>query len=558
MLVADPAHADRPPGSDPLDIRDLVDWLEPVLYLDAEKLLAEVSARVGLAVPAWEDWKVAIAPPIKLQLVSHWDPSNLDDARFRSECLCIGGPLTLSRRMKLTSREQYLLLAVSRSAGTATPSHFEIRIDGDPVTDFDVPERQPNVVVDPLLVPLAGYQGRDVQLDIVQTPTSDKSFVDWRGLGFREYPTQTPWVPLSIRRATSAGETIFNPLADDSILAAGRPADVDTYTLTAESELLNITALRLEAIADTRLPNGGPGRAGDGSFLLTDFRVTATPRGKPDESVKVVFGGAAADISPQDAPVGAAIDNNPQTGWRVNGEPGKTHFAVFATDADLGFPEGTVFSVTLDHRLPPQQTLGRFRLLATNVPRPVAAERPGKLIGINWIGKALAVFEDQLDFATDMNEGGGQSTLEYDDVFSGRAAIKVVGQREKARLPRLGMNGVKIRQNPMPGEYRYLQFAWKKVDGQAICFQIAHDGGWGPAGNGKFRYHAGPGSECWGASILIDSKLPTGWTLVTRDLFQDFGEFNFTGVSLAMMDGKYVLFDRILLGQTPTDFGPAP
>ncbi len=37
LLVADPAHADRPPGSDPLDIRDLVDWLEPVLILDVEK-----------------------------------------------------------------------------------------------------------------------------------------------------------------------------------------------------------------------------------------------------------------------------------------------------------------------------------------------------------------------------------------------------------------------------------------------------------------------------------------------------------------------------------------
>ena len=38
VLVAHPAHVDRPPGSDPLDIRDVVDWLEPQLFLNLDKL----------------------------------------------------------------------------------------------------------------------------------------------------------------------------------------------------------------------------------------------------------------------------------------------------------------------------------------------------------------------------------------------------------------------------------------------------------------------------------------------------------------------------------------
>ncbi len=217
-----------------------------------------------------------------------------------------------------------------------------------------------------------------------------------------------------------------------------------------------------------------------------------------------------------------------------------------------------MLTFTLDHKAPPQQALGRFRLLATNFPRPVPAERPGKLLPINWVGKALAIFEDQAEFLTEINAGAGNALLDSDDKFSGSAAVKIVGQRENARLPRLGTTGVKIRQNPLPGEFRYLQFAWKKVDGQGICLQIGHDGAWGPAGNYKFRYHAGPGAECGGASLLIDSKLPTGWTLVTRDLFEDFGEFNFTGLAFSMIDGQYVLFDRILLGRAMTDFDPLP
>ena len=41
--------------------------------------------------------------------------------------------------------------------------------------------------------------------------------------------------------------------------------------------LEGITAVRLEALADPSLVKGGPGRAANGNFDLTDFRVTAAP-----------------------------------------------------------------------------------------------------------------------------------------------------------------------------------------------------------------------------------------------------------------------------------------
>ena len=71
-------------------------------------------------------------------------------------------------------------------------------------------------------------------------------------------------------------------------------------------------------------------------------------------------------------------------------------------------------------------------------------------------------------------------------------------QKFNPKLPNLG---VKIRENPGPGEYRYIQFAWQKAQGNTICLQLAHDGKFGPgSGAGregaKFRYHAGSGEEC--------------------------------------------------------------
>ena len=65
---------------------------------------------------------------------------------------------------------------------------------------------------------------------------------------------------------------------------------------------------------------------------------------------------------------------------------------------------------------------------------------------------------------------------------------------------------------------------------------------------------AGPGPECYGASITVDDKIPSDWVVVTRDLYADFGEFTWTGIALSPVDGEYALFDHIYLGRTTRDF----
>lgn len=175
-------------------------------------------------------------------------------------------------------------------------------------------------------------------------------------------------------------------------------------------------------------------------------------------------------------------------------------------------------------------------------PAPIMPEQPRR------------IFEDEADFVANLLEGAGTANLEPKDKYSGSSSIKVTpDQRFTERLPNLG---VRIRENPGPGEYRFLRFAWKKQGGQAICLQLNHEGQWGPTPSqpGKFRYHAGPGPECYGASLNVDSHLPTDWVVVTRDLYADFGEFTWTGIALSPVDGDYALFDHIYLGRTPRDF----
>jgi hypothetical protein len=175
-------------------------------------------------------------------------------------------------------------------------------------------------------------------------------------------------------------------------------------------------------------------------------------------------------------------------------------------------------------------------------PPPIAPEQP------------LAIFEDQPQFVADLIEGAGTATLFSGDKYTGTASVRVTpDQRFNERLTSLD---VRIRQNPGPGEYRFIQFAWKKKGGTTICLQLNHDGEWGPTGGqaGKFRYHAGTGPEPYGASLAVAGQIPSDWVVVTRDLYADFGEFTWKGIALSPLDGEYALFDHIYLGRTTRDF----
>jgi hypothetical protein len=170
------------------------------------------------------------------------------------------------------------------------------------------------------------------------------------------------------------------------------------------------------------------------------------------------------------------------------------------------------------------------------------------------------LFEDDEAFAGLLTEGNGRAIPDQREAYRGKYALRVTpDQRFRANLPSLG---VKIRENPGPGEYRYLRFAWRKVQGNAICLQLAHDGQFGPGGSGRpgasFRYHAGPADESYGAALRISDTLPASYEVVTRDLFLDFGEFTLTGLGFSAIDGQSALFDHIYLARQLDDFALIP
>jgi hypothetical protein len=181
LLQVDPAHAGRPPGADPLDIRDALDWLEPMVVLDPEKVPKEVLNRSPKRIAAWQGWKAVMGDAEAVRLVTCWDETDPTDVGYRLLTAVGQEPLRLSGKLLARPYRDQLLLFVSRPP-QATPSKLEVRVDGLPAAQFDIPARgSPQYI--PLVVSLAAYHHREVAVDLIQQSQDDRAWVEWGAIG---------------------------------------------------------------------------------------------------------------------------------------------------------------------------------------------------------------------------------------------------------------------------------------------------------------------------------------------------------------------------------------
>ncbi len=140
----------------------------------------------------------------------------------------------------------------------------------------------------------------------------------------------------------------------------------------------------------------------------------------------------------------------------------------------------------------------------------------------------------------------GDLKVERGDVYTGLESLKQTGQERHAGS--LKGWGYKIVEKPTgPNEFRYLRFAWKKEKGGSILLGFANDNGW----SGK-RYAAGQ-YDLGATGHKVAEKSPEEWTVVTRDVFKDFGAFGMTGILFSSANGGTSLFDHVLLGRSIED-----
>ena len=379
VLVADMAHDGRPIGADPYDVRDMVDWLEPVVSLDPDRLKAVVQSRLPQTIAAWQGWSLDAGEAETLVVQNAVDPAAAAEiAGYRRLVIAAGAELSFDRTWTVASDQHSLAIAVTRPPGTSA-SRFEVRIDGQSVAVADVPERKPGQVPPPFLLPLGRFVGKTIGVEVIHLPTDAKSLVEWHAIEPIEDPG-TKWQPVEIVDLKSEGGSTFTRLDDGSVLVGGPSPTTDVHTLLLRTGTPEITAVRIEALLDDSLPAGGPGRSGDGNFVLGMVAAERLPAVTTTEGSKINFGKGEASFEQPGHAAAMMIDADPNSGWAIQAAPKHTPLvAVLILAQPIQCEGDSILKLILRYARGGQLVLGRFRLSVTTDPQP-SLGLPGTLL----------------------------------------------------------------------------------------------------------------------------------------------------------------------------------
>jgi len=198
--------------------------------------------------------------------------------------------------------------------------------------------------------------------------TLPRRFSDWLAAGAPV--TASEWLTLDDARIESSEGTTLTPQSDGSVTATGKNPDFDRYRIVVRTPLHGIRALRVEALADPSLTRGGPGRADNGNFALSDLRLLQRPAGTTNEPTPVRFGTPTATFEQKGLPVAAAIDGDAKSGWAIDPEFGKDHAAVFPLEGSVGSAGDTELTLELRFDTNNRHSIGRLRVSVTTNAAP--------------------------------------------------------------------------------------------------------------------------------------------------------------------------------------------
>lgn len=175
--------------------------------------------------------------------------------------------------------------------------------------------------------------------------------------------TEVEWITLRLEDFDRTPGAQFLPQEDRSIFVSGKP-DSGDYKFKVQTNLQNITAVRLEALSDPRLPSKGPGLSDNGNFVIQEFQVTAFSKKDMNIKKEIAFNKPLHDYSQQGFSTAALFDKDlaQGNGWAVHPATGVTHWATFETAEPVGFEGGTELQFTMVQRFGQRHNLGRFRI----------------------------------------------------------------------------------------------------------------------------------------------------------------------------------------------------
>lgn len=179
-LIADPAAHDPPRGADPLDIRDELNWLEPLVEHDPSALRRAVQKSYPAAHPVLAHFTPDPAEAGNWRLVGRFDESDSHACGFRT-LLALDGPLTITRRIPLAAPTGVLRVTLGRSI-PAEGATLDLWIDGNRVHRQTLPALTEPAEPLRIEVPLRQPDAAAVTLTLRVAPAGKSTLIDLRGL----------------------------------------------------------------------------------------------------------------------------------------------------------------------------------------------------------------------------------------------------------------------------------------------------------------------------------------------------------------------------------------
>lgn len=230
---------------------------------------------------------------------------------------------------------------------------------------------------------------------------------------------------MDLRGSSSVIGNKLTVQEDGSILSSGDNPQSADYVIETQVGAGRYPVLRVQVLADASLPNQGPGRSGNGNFVLSEVNLETSSSADFAQPVSQSFTTARFDFEQESYPAADTFDGKPDTGWAIRPEIGKDHWLELELLEPLEVSEPTYIRVRLRQQYGSQHTIGRFKLaLQTDwSPEEILPEK---------IMKILAVSPEQRD------DSQRQELVDYyspidNDTSAILNAISVLREKEPAK-----------------------------------------------------------------------------------------------------------------------------